>query len=81
MMDICSKMTDAQWKEARNATWIPRMLPASWTKRFGKPSCRARRGAELTSAAREYIRYSERNVSGESGARLELLPLDFSEGD
>lgn len=40
-MDICSKMTEAQWNEARKATWMPRMLPASWTKRLGKPSCGA----------------------------------------
>lgn len=39
MMDICSKITEAQWKEARNATWMPRMFPASCTKRLGKPSC------------------------------------------
>jgi hypothetical protein len=51
MMEICSKITSGEWKEARNATCLSRTPYASFTNRSGKPSGNLRQSMSPSSTA------------------------------
>ena len=50
-MEICSKITSGEWKDARNATCLSRTPYASFTNRSGKPSGNLRQSMSPSSTA------------------------------
>ena len=79
-MEICSKITSGEWKEARNATCLSRTPYASFTNKSGKPSGNFRQSMSPSSTAEpstssSAIFCASAFISGAKNKTGYLLPL------